>query len=187
MGLTEQEVKQAIQETYTNVTPTGRQVAERFYSPEELAGLPSMAIEMALGVGNPVRAAQLRLGEAVLDLGSGAGIDTFIAARQVGPTGRVIGLDLTPAMLERARQNAAWLKLRHVEFVEGPIEAIPLPDASVGVVISNGVINLSMKKGTVFREIFRVLRPGGRFVVSDLLVNGELPPEVLDNPAAWTG
>lgn len=187
MALTEAEIKQSIIETYSQVKSTGRQVAERFYSREELEGLPASAVELALGVGNPVRHAGLRPGEVVLDLGSGAGIDTLQAARKVGPAGKAIGLDMTPTMIERARANAKAMGLTNVQILEGPMEAMPLPDASVEVVISNGVINLTMQKSQVFREIYRVLRPGGRFCVADMLVNGELPEAVLNHPTAWTG
>lgn len=187
MALTETEIKQSIVETYTQVSPKGRQVAERFYSPEELEGLPGSAVELALGVGNPVRHAGLRSGEVVLDLGSGAGIDTLQAARRVGPAGKAIGLDMTPTMIERARANARAMGLGNVELLEGSMEAMPLPDASADVVISNGVINLTMQKSQVFREIYRVLRPGGRFCVADMFVNGELPEEVMNHPTAWTG
>ena len=184
MALTEAEIKESIVHTYTQVAAKGRRVAERFYSPGELDGLPASAAELALGVGDPVRHAGLRSGEVVLDLGSGAGIDTLQAARKVGPTGRAIGLDMTPAMIDRARANAKAMGLKNVEILEGSMEAMPLPDASVGVVISNGVINLTMQKSQVFREIYRVLRPGGRFCVADMLVNGELPEEVLNHPTA---
>lgn len=187
MALTEAEIKQSIIETYSQVTSKGRRVAERFYSQEELEGIPDSAVELALGVGNPVRHAGLRPGEVVLDLGSGAGIDTLQAARKAGPTGKAIGLDVTPAMIERARATAKAMGLNNVQILEGPMEAIPLPDASVDVVISNGVINLTMRKGQVFREVFRILKPGGRFCVADMLVNGELPEEVLNHPTAWTG
>lgn len=187
MSLTETEIRESIIDTYTKVASHGRQVAERFYSPEEVEGLPASAVELALGVGNPVRHAALQPGEVVLDLGSGAGIDTLQAGRKVGPKGKAIGLDMTPEMIRRARANAQAMGLANVEIMEGPLEAIPLPDASVDVVISNGVINLTMRKSQVFREMHRVLKPGGRFCVADMLVNGELPEEVLDHPTAWTG
>lgn len=187
MALTEEAIRQSIIETYGKVAPGSRGVAERFYTAEELDGIPEAAVDLALGVGNPVRYAALRAGEVVLDLGSGGGIDTLRAARKVGPTGKAIGLDITPAMIERARANAKAMGLENVEILEGPIEAIPLPNASVDVVISNGVINLTMRKGQVFREIYRVLRPTGRVCVADMLVNGELPEDVLNHPTAWTG
>jgi arsenite methyltransferase len=166
----------------------GRAVAERFYSAEELAPVPERAIEWALGVGNPVRHAGLAEGDVVLDIGCGGGIDTVLAAHRVGPTGRVVGLDMLPEMCDRARAavdeagTGGWC-----EFQRGEMEAIPLPDASVDVVISNGVINLSPRKSRVFAEIARVLRPGGRFCVADLTVDDDLPPEVLTSEAAWAG
>ncbi|MBI4736489.1 MAG: methyltransferase domain-containing protein [candidate division NC10 bacterium] len=187
MSLTETEIKESIIDTYTKVASNGRLVAERFYSPEELQGLPTSAVELALGVGNPARHAALQRGEVVLDLGSGAGIDTLQTARKVGPTGKAIGLDMTPEMIRRARANANAMGMTKVEIIDGPMEAIPLPDASVDVVISNGVINLTMRKSQVFREIHRVLKLGGRFCVADMLVNGELPEDVLNHPTAWTG
>ncbi|OGC01663.1 MAG: hypothetical protein A3G35_03470 [candidate division NC10 bacterium RIFCSPLOWO2_12_FULL_66_18] len=187
MSLTETEIKESIIDTYTKVASNGRLVAERFYSPEELQGLPTSAVELALGVGNPVRHAGLRPGEVALDLGSGAGIDTLQAARKVGPSGKAIGLDMTPEMIRRARANAQAMGLANVEILEGPMEAMPIPDASVDAIISNGVINLTMRKSQVFREIHRVLKPGGRFCVADMLINGELPDEVLNHPTAWTG
>ena len=144
-------------------------------------------IAMALGLGNPVRVADLRKGETVLDLGSGGGIDTLLAARHVGPRGRAVGLDMTPSMIEKARTLAALSAFNNVEFVEGRMEAVPLPDSSVDVAISNGVINLVTSKGKLFREIIRVLRPGGRLVFADSVVDGCLPKEVLENEAAYAG
>jgi ubiquinone/menaquinone biosynthesis C-methylase UbiE len=157
------------------------------YDASELAELPNPVKAMALGLGNPVRIANLRSGETVLDLGSGGGIDTLLAARRVGSRGRAIGLDMTPAMLAQAREHAALAGLGHIEFIEGRMEAIPLPDGCVDVAICNGVINLITSKGKLFREIFRVLRPGGRFVFADSVVDGCLPKEVLENEAAYAG
>ncbi|HSJ59550.1 MAG TPA: methyltransferase domain-containing protein, partial [Anaerolineae bacterium] len=136
--------------------------AARFYGRDELAGLPESVTEASLGCGNPLAIASLRPGEAVLDLGSGGGIDCFLAARQVGPEGRVIGLDMTPDMVKLARQNAKKLGVTNVDFRFGEMEEMPLPDESVDVVISNCVINLSPDKDAVFAEAYRVLRPGGR-------------------------
>jgi SAM-dependent methyltransferase len=182
------EAVRIVRETYGAVIHEGDSaVAQSLYDPSELAEVPASAVAMALGLGNPVRVAELRPGETVLDLGSGGGIDTLLAARRVGPRGRVYGLDMTPSMLERARAHAALAGLPNVEFVEGRMEAIPLPDAIVDVAISNGVINLVTSKGKLFREVFRVLRPGGRLVFADSVVDGCLPKEVLENEAAYAG
>jgi len=145
------------------------------YSAEQAAAIPEGA-NLGLGCGNPLAYANARPGETVLDLGSGAGIDCFLAAREVGPTGRVIGVDMTPAMIEKARANAAKGSYSNVEFRLGEIEHLPVADASVDLVISNCVINLSPDKPQVFREAFRALEPGGRIVVSDLVLTRPLPP-----------
>lgn len=182
------EAARIVRETYGAVVPGGGTgVADSLYSPEELAPLPRPALEMALGLGNPVRYAELKPGEVVLDLGSGGGIDTLLAARAVGPAGRAIGIDMTEAMLERARRHAEMMGQRNVEFVYGLMEEIPLPDASVDVAISSGVINLSTKKGKVFSECLRVLRPGGRLVFADSVLNGSLPKTVMESEAAYAG
>ena len=184
----DEEAARIIRETYGAVIPEGASsVAESLYDASELAGLPSPVIAMALGLGNPVRAADLHPGERVFDLGSGGGIDTLLAARRVGPRGRVFGLDMTPAMLEKARGHAGLAGVTNVEFVEGRMEAIPLPESSVDVAISNGVINLVTSKGKLFREIFRVLQPRGRLVFADSVVDGCLPKEVLESEAAFAG
>ena len=165
-----------------------RGIAERLYSPSELMQLPSPAIEVALGLGNPVAAADIQIGETVLDLGSGGGIDSLLAARRVGVMGRVIGIDITPGMVQLAQHNAEVAGLSNVEFVLGSIEDLGfVPDGSVDVIVSNGVINLVSDKHVTFAEIYRVLKPGKRAVLSDMIVNGEIPPEVLVNPAAWSG
>lgn len=187
------DIKHRIREDYSRtveqVVGTGRRtVAERLYSPTELEGLPAAALEVALGLGNPVAAAQLQAGEVVVDLGCGGGIDTFLAARQVGQSGMVIGVDMTPAMIELARRNAQAAGFTNVEFALGEIEDLRwLPDEFVHVILSNGVVNLSPDKEKVFAEIHRLLKPGGRTVLCDMIVNGAVPPEVLANPAAWSG
>ncbi len=142
---------------------------------------------LGLGCGNPIGMAGLKPGEAVLDLGSGAGFDAFLAARIVGDSGTVIGTDMTPEMLERARGNAEKLNIHNVEFRFGKIESLPIEDCSVDVVISNCVINLSPDKTAVFGEIHRVLKPGGRIVISDILRSGEIPEELKNNATAYTG
>lgn len=187
--LFQKEIKEAVRSAYEHITTGGGEpVAERLYSREQLSRIPPGAIGWALGVGNPVAHAQLRPGETVLDLGSGGGVDTILAAHEVGPTGRAIGIDLLPEMVERATTNArdagvdGW-----TEFRLGEMEDIPLEDESVDVVISNGVINLSPRKSRVLAEVLRVLRPGGRFCVADLTVEEDLPPQILNSDAAWAG
>ena len=183
------QIKDVVREAYSHIeTGAGKPAAQQLYSDAELASLPPDAVDWALGVGNPVRHAELRPGEVVLDVGSGGGIDTILAARAVGPSGRAIGLDLLREMGERSERHAkeagveAW-----TEFLQGEMEQIPLPDACIDVVISNGVINLSPRKSRVLAEIRRVLKPGGRLCVADLTVNEELPPELQTNDAAWAG
>ncbi|HET7292475.1 MAG TPA: methyltransferase domain-containing protein [Vicinamibacteria bacterium] len=176
-----------IREAYARVRSEAAAVAEAYYEPDELARLPRGAVELALGVGHPLRHALLQPGEAVLDLGCGAGIDTLLAALAVGPTGRVVGLDMTPEMVERARRHASEMGLANVQVLEGLIEKIPLPDASVDVVVSNGVLNLSTRKSRVLAEAFRVLRPGGRLAIADLVLDEALPEDVLKSPAALAG
>jgi arsenite methyltransferase len=161
--------------------------ATRFYSVEELANLPGSVTDVSLGCGNPTAIAELRPGEVVLDLGSGGGIDCFIAAGKVGPEGRVIGLDMTPDMVKLARRNAKKVGLTNVEFRYGEMEDIPLSDGSVDVIISNCVINLSPDKDAVFGEAFRVLRPGGRMTVSDVVIDGDLPRSIRSRLDAWAG
>jgi len=161
--------------------------AARFYSAEELAGLPESVAGASLGCGNPLAIVDLLPGEVVLDLGSGGGIDCFLAARQVGPEGRVIGLDMTPEMIKLARRNAKKIGAANVDFRYGEMEDIPLPDNSVDAVISNCVINLSPDKDAVFAEVYRVLRPGGRLSVSDIVVDGQLPEAIRQNLDSWAG
>jgi arsenite methyltransferase len=171
----------------SEVTAQTTSAAARFYSSEELDHLPDSVTDSSLGCGNPLALAELQPGEVVLDLGSGGGIDCFLAARQVGPEGKVIGLDMTPDMIKLARRNAKKIGATNVDFRYGEMEDMPLPDASVDAVISNCVINLSPDKDAVFAEAFRVLRPGGRLSVSDVVVDGELPPAIRSRLDAWAG
>jgi arsenite methyltransferase len=188
-------VTRAVREKYAAVAASGltnasagvRAVAEAFgYSAEELSAVPAGA-NMGLSCGNPTATANLRPGEVVVDLGAGGGLDVFLAARKVGPTGKAIGIDMTPEMVERARANAAKQGLTNVEFHLATIDAVPLPDDSVDCVISNCVINLAPDKPAVFREVFRVLKAGGRVAVSDIALKKPLPPEVGTDLLAYVG
>lgn len=156
------------------------------YAEEDLLLAPGEA-NLGLGCGNPISMADLKPGEVVLDLGSGAGFDAFLAAKRVGESGMVIGVDMTPEMVQKAKANAEKLSVSNVEFRLGQIERLPVADSSVDVVISNCVINLSPDKAVVFGEIYRSLRPGGRIIISDILRSGEIPGELRNNPAAYTG
>jgi SAM-dependent methyltransferase len=185
--LSQDAVRESVRERYRGVVGRATEVAAGLYSAEELALVPDAAIAAALGVGDPVRHAALRAGETVIDLGCGAGIDTLLAARLVGATGRAIGLDTLPEMLEQAAATADGAGIRNVEWVRGELETIPLPDGHVDVVISNGVLNLSPRKGRALSEMYRLLRPSGRLSLADIVLDEELPPEVMTDPDAWAG
>ncbi|MGH7502426.1 MAG: arsenite methyltransferase [Longimicrobiales bacterium] len=165
----------------------GDPITRELYDAVQLATLPERAVLASLGCGNPTALAEFHAGETVLDLGSGGGIDVLLSAKRVGPTGRAIGLDMTDEMLELARANQAIAGVENVEFLKGEIENVPLPDASVDVILSNCVINLAADKSRVLREAFRVLRPGGRFAVSDIVVRGAVPEAIRRNVELWMG
>jgi arsenite methyltransferase len=162
-------------------------ITSNLYDAAQTGSLPEDAVLASLGCGNPTAQAELRAGETVLDLGSGGGIDVLLSARRVGPTGKAYGLDMTDEILSLARDNQRKAGVENVEFLKGEIEYIPLPDNSVDVVISNCVINLSGDKDRVLREAFRVLKPGGRFAVSDVVTRGEVPSDVRKNMLLWVG
>jgi arsenite methyltransferase len=190
-------LRTAIQDEYGEVAAcpikgfhfhTGRFLADRLgYPAGRVDPLPDPVVESFAGVGNPFSWGDLDSGETVVDLGCGAGFDALLAAAMVGPAGRVIGIDMTPAMLAKARRNAASLGLTNAEFREGYLEALPLPDAAADVVISNGVINLCPDKATVLAEAFRALRPGGRLQVADIVVAKAVPDDAKQDIALWTG
>ena len=162
-------------------------ITSNLYDAEQAGQIPEEAVLASLGCGNPTALAELKPGETVLDLGSGGGIDVLLSAKRVGPAGKVFGLDMTDEMLALARENQRKAGVENVEFLKGEIENIPLPDNSVDVIISNCVINLSADKSRVLREAFRVLKPGGRFAVSDVVTRGQMPPEIRASVLLWVG
>ncbi|MEM3737003.1 MAG: arsenite methyltransferase [Candidatus Bathyarchaeia archaeon] len=198
----DEEIKAKVRERYATAAREGRHIivggncCQHFQDPvgrsagytrEDFDWLPPTVTEVSLGCGNPTALAGLRDGEIVLDLGSGGGIDAFLAAKKVGPKGKVIGIDMTPAMVERARTNAERLGISNVEFKLGEMEKIPLENGTIDVVISNCVINLSPNKPQVFREIYRVLKPRGRIAISDMATNGPIPEVVQHLIGLWVG
>lgn len=203
-----EQIKQAVRERYARVAkegsrrglvqkesccsaeamlPPGKDWAKIVGYAEDIDAMPESVTESFAGCGNPIALASLKPGEVVLDLGSGAGLDVFLAAQRVGEQGRAIGLDMTPEMLQKARDNASKLALKNVEFRFGEIENMPVEDRSIDVIISNCVINLAPDKKKVFQEAYRVLRAGGRMMISDIVVDGELPPEIRADLSAWAG
>ncbi len=198
---TTENVRDAVREKYGQIArsvgsssccgPTacgcGDPITTNLYSDTQRDGLPQEALQASLGCGNPTALLALEPGQTVLDLGSGGGIDVLLSARRVGPAGKVYGLDMTDEMLALARENQRKAGIANVEFLKGTIEAVPLPDSSVDVIISNCVINLSTDKDAVLREAFRVLKPGGRFAVSDVVVRGDVPADVRRSMELWVG
>jgi arsenite methyltransferase len=193
-----EQIRTAVREHYARAArdtesccgPTGTAtdlIGRTLYSDEDTGGLPETALAASLGCGNPTLLADLQPGEVVLDLGSGGGIDVLLSARRVAPSGKAYGLDLTPEMLDLARRNQAESGVTNAEFLEGTIESVPLPDGSVDVIISNCVVNLSPDKPAVLREAFRVLRPGGRLAIADIVLRRPLPREITQVMSLWTG
>jgi ubiquinone/menaquinone biosynthesis C-methylase UbiE len=199
---TEREIKETVRERYAQSArqvqgaadssccdsgPMENVVSSKLYTTDELQGLPQEAVVASLGCGNPVAMAELHEGEVVLDLGSGGGIDVLLSARRVGPTGKAYGLDMTDEMLELARKNQRKAGVTNVEFLKGEMEDIPLPEGSVDVIISNCVVNLSPDKDKVLAEAFRVLKPGGRLAIADIVVRGKVPQELRRSLELWAG
>jgi SAM-dependent methyltransferase len=192
--MSEEEIKQEVRNTYAKVAQaqnsccgSGTRADYAKVLGYSVENLPESVTESFAGCGNPTALASLKEGEVVLDLGSGAGLDVFMAAQKVGESGHVIGVDMTQAMIEKARANAEKLGAKNVEFRVGEIEALPVDDESIDVIISNCVINLAPNKGKVFKESFRVLRPGGRMLISDIVLEASLPQETRDEVASYTG
>ena len=196
MPTTAEEIRAAVERRFAQVArspeqerkfPVGPASAKKLgYDPQEIDALPPAVTESFCGVGNPLGLGDVRPGQAVLDLGSGPGVDSLRAARRVGPTGKVVGVDLCPEMVEKARRNADLLGLRNVEFIQAGIEKVPLPDGSVDVVISNGVFNLCPDKPGVMAEACRVLRPGGRLQMADILLHDDVTPEEVAHKGEWS-
>jgi arsenite methyltransferase len=197
---TARDIKQEVRERYGKAAEKAQQggsccgaeiddsvITSSLYATDELQHLPSEAVAASLGCGNPVAVADLAEGETVLDLGSGGGIDVLLSARRVGPNGKAYGLDMTDQMLELARKNATRAGVSNVEFLKGEMEDIPLPDSTVDVIISNCVVNLSPDKDAVLKQAIRVLKPGGRIAIADIVTRDHLPAAIKDNMAAWTG
>jgi arsenite methyltransferase len=196
MPTTAEGIRAAVEQRFAQVArspeqetkfPVGPASAKKLgYDPLEIAALPTSVTESFCGVGNPLGLGEVRPGQTVLDLGSGPGLDSLLAARRVGPTGKVVGVDLCPEMVEKARRDASLLGLHNAEFVNAGIEKLPLPDASVDVVISNGVFNLCPDKPAVLAEAFRVLRPGGRLQMADILLHDGVTPEEVTDKGEWS-